>query len=356
MGDKPVTIQDVANLAQTSPSTVSNFLNGRIDRMRSGTRERIEFAMSELDYRPSQVARQLRTGQASILGLIIPSVANPFWGAFAQSVETAAHARGYQVFLCNGERDPEQEERYAEALWAYGVRGVIFGSSPLSLDHVLSFVKRGLRVVVFDREIGDVDLAVRDAIDSISVDNERGGWLATEHLLGLGHRRIGFLSGPLRTASRLKRLEGYRRALWEAGIEPDPRLVWQEAMDETFGDVEGFELGRLGARELLSRPDPCTAIFAINDMYALGAGAGVRDLGLRAPEDISIVGFDDIPFAEMADPPLTTVRQPFREMMGSVVSLLIDRLQGANDEPATHRTVEPELVVRASTAPPRQRQ
>ena len=353
MPTKPVTIQDVAILAQTSPSTVSNLLNGRVHRMRSETRERIEHAMNELDYRPSQVARQLRTGQAPILGLIIPSVANPFWGAFAQSVEAAARTRGYQVFLCDGERDPEQEQRYAESLWSHGVRGVIFGSSPLSLDHVLGFVKRGLRVVVFDRDIGDIDPTMRSAIDSISVDNECGGRIATEHLLDLGHRRIGFLSGPLRTASRLERLEGYRCALGKAGIAPDPGLIWQETANENFGDVEGFELGRLGARELLSGPAPCSALFAINDMYALGAYAGVRDLGLRVPEDVSIVGFDDIPFAEISQPPLTTVRQPFREMMGTVVALLIDRLQGANDEPAEHVTVMPELVLRASTAPPR---
>ena len=252
MPNKPVTIQDVAFLAQTSPSTVSNLLNGRVDRMRPDTRERIERAMDQLGYHPSQVARQLRTGQAPILGLIIPSVANPFWGSFAQFVEEAARAQGYQVLLCNGGRDPEREERYAESLWSHGVRGVIFGSSPLSLDHVLGFVERGLRVVVFDRDMRDVDRSKRDAIDNISIDNEMGGRLATNHLLGLGHRNIGFLSGPLRTASRLARLEGYRHALREEGVEPDHRLVWEGTTDHDFGDVEGFELGRYGAREILS--------------------------------------------------------------------------------------------------------
>ena len=353
MSHKPVTIQDVALLAQTSPSTVSNLLNGRVDRMRPETRERIEQAMDQLGYRPSQVARQLRTGQAPILGLIIPSVANPFWGSFAQYVEEAARAHGYQVLLCNGGRDPEREERYAESLWSHGVRGVIFGSSPLSLDHVLGFVDRGLRVVVFDRDMRDVDRATRAAIDSISVDNELGGRLATDHLLSLGHRRIGFLSGPLRTASRLERLEGYRRALRDAGVERDPGLVWEEAPNENYGDVEGFELGRWGARALLGDPNPPSALFTINDMYALGAYAGVRDLGLRVPEDVSIVGFDDIPMAEIAQPPLTTVHHPVREMIGTAVTLLIRRLRGANAEPAEHVTVAPALVLRASTAPPR---
>jgi DNA-binding LacI/PurR family transcriptional regulator len=353
MAAKPITIQDVALLAETSRSTVSNLLNGRVDRMGSDTRERIERAMNQLGYRPNQVARQLRTGQAPILGLIIPSVANPFWGSFAQSVEEAARYRGYQVLLCNGGREPGQEERYAESLWSHGVRGVIFGSSPLSLDHVLGFVERGLRVVAFDRDMRDVDRSTRAAIDSISVDNAMGGRLATEHLLGLGHRRIGFLSGPLRTASRLERLEGYRHALREAGVEPDPRLVWEEAASQNFGDVEGFEFGRYGARELLGGPAAPTALFTINDMYALGAYAGVRDLGLRVPEDVSIVGFDDIPIAEIAHPPLTTMRQPVQEMMRIAVTLLIDRLQGTYTEPSEHVTVTPELVLRASTAPPR---
>jgi DNA-binding LacI/PurR family transcriptional regulator len=323
MSNKPFTIQDVALLAQTSPSTVSNLLNGRVDRMRPDTRERIERAMNQLGYQPNQVARQLRTGQAPILGLI------------------------------NGGRDPEREERYAESLWSLGVRGVIFGSSPLSLDQVLGFVERGLRVVVFDRDMRDVDRSNRDAFDNISIDNERGGRLATDHLLGLGHRTIGFISGPLRTASRLARLEGYRRALREAGVAPDSHLVWDEAENQHFGDVEGFELGRSGARELLSGVAPPSALFTINDMYALGAYAGVRDLGLRVPEDVSIVGFDDISMAEIAQPPLTTIRHPVREMMQTAVGLLVGRLQGTYVEPAEHVTVAPELVLRASTAPPR---
>jgi DNA-binding LacI/PurR family transcriptional regulator len=206
--------------------------------------------------------------------------------------------------------------------------------------------------VVFDRDVRDVDSSKRDFIDNISIDNEMGGRLATDHLLGLGHRNIGFLSGPLHTASRLARLEGYRRASWEEGVEPGSRLIWEEAGNQHFGDVEGFELGRCGARELLGGVDPPSALFTINDMYALGAYAGVRDLGLRVPEDVSIVGFDDIPMAEIAQPPLTTIRQPVREMMETAVALLVGRLQGTYTELAEHMTVTPTLVLRASTARP----
>ena len=187
-------------------------------------------------------------------------------------------------------------------------------------------------------------------IDSISVDNALGARLATEHLLGLGHRRIGFLSGPLRTSSRLERLAGYRSALVAAGLEPRPDLVWEGLPSVGFGDVEGADFGRRAARELLGKAEPPTALFAINDMYALGAYAGARDLGLGVPDDVSIVGFDDIFMAEVAQPPLTTVRQPVEAMLHKTVTLLVDRLEGRRDGPADHTVVTPELVIRSSTA------
>ncbi|MBA2519907.1 MAG: LacI family DNA-binding transcriptional regulator, partial [Chloroflexia bacterium] len=235
MSNRVVTIEDVALLAQTSASTVSNVLNGRLDRMRPETRDRIERAMDQLGYTPNQVARQLKTGQVPIIGLVVPSVANPFWGTFAQAVEETARARGYQVLLGNSERDPTRERRYAESLFAHGIRGVIFGSSPLSLDHVSGLVDRGLSAVAFDREMRRGDARTRSVIDSITVDNVLGGSIATEHLTSLGHRRVGFLSGPLRTASRLDRLAGYRAALAAAGIAPVPALVWEGSPPHGFG-------------------------------------------------------------------------------------------------------------------------
>lgn len=347
-----MTIQEVAALAGTSTSTVSNLLNGRTGRMRPETRERIETAMAQLGYQTNHAARQLKTGQAPILGLVIPSVANPFWGAFVQAVEEAALARGYQVLLGNGGRDPKREQRYAESLWSHGVRGVIFGSSPLSLDHILRLVDRGLRVVIFDRRLLPGDAAAHARIDGISVDNRGGGYLATRHLLDLGHRRIGFISGPLKTSSRLERLEGYRNALIEAGIRHDPALVWEGTGYTGTGDVEGAEIGRDGAQALLSLDQPPTGLVTINDMYALGAYAGAFGLGRRVPNDISIIGFDDIVMAQIANPPLTTIRQPLDSMMRQAVNTLIDRLEGAGSDDAQIITVPSELVVRQSTAAP----
>lgn len=345
---KEATIHDVARLARVSPSTVSNLLNGRLDRMRPGTIERIQRAIDQLGYTPSQVARQLKTGHAPIIGLIVPSVANPFWGAFARSVEETALTHGYHVLLGNSERDPEREQLYAEEMWGQGIRGIIFGTSPLSVTHLLGLIQRGLCVVAFDRH------ALHDdniEIDSICIDNVEAARLATQHLLALGHRRIGFLSGPIRTVSRMDRLAGYTNALSDAGIKLDPQLIWEGSVSDTFGDIEGAELGRSGVREILSLDNRPSALIAINDMYAIGAYAGTRDLGLRIPQDLSITGFDDITLAQVIEPPLTTIRQPLQEMMHVAVERLIGRLE-KTAQPGTMRlTLTPELIVRRSTAP-----
>jgi DNA-binding LacI/PurR family transcriptional regulator len=345
-------IQDVARRAGVSASTVSNVLNGRHDRMRPETLARVRVAIEDLRYQPSFAARQLKTGRARILGLILPSVANPFWGVLAREIERAALSYGYKVMLCNAERNPLHERNYAETMLASGVQGVILGSSPLTFDHFANLARRGLLIAAFDRQarLGGADDLLAN---SVSVDNVHGGRLAARHLLELGHRRIGFISGPLRTASRLDRHRGFQEALAEAGVELDPRLTWQGAMISSFGDSEGTELGRAGARELLDRPDPPTALFAINDMYALGAFAGARDLGLEAPADVSIMGFDDIPFAEVAEPPLTTVRQPLPAMAQTVVTMLVSRLEATYAEATAHIMASPQLVIRASTAKPR---
>lgn len=349
MSSGKVSLRDVARHAGVSPSTVSNVLNGRVGRMRHETGERVRQAVRELGYAPNQLARQFRTGQVRTIGLIVPSVANPFWGFVALRVEQAASERNYQVLLCNAERDPAREARFAETLLDSGVRGLIFGSSPLSFDHLTTFAGRGLQVVAFDRSLPGAGSIV---VGSVQIDNVLAARLAISHLTGLGHTRIGFLSGPIRTVSRRERLAGYRQALEAAGIGFDPDLVWEGASVTAFGDAEGAELGRTGAHHLLSRHDRPTALFTINDMYAIGAYAGARDLGLRVPDDLSVLGFDDLPvLAEVAAPPLTTVRQPLPEMMRVATDQLIGRLEGERTGEPEHVTAAAELVVRRSTAP-----
>lgn len=344
---KKVTILDVARRADVSPSTVSNYLNGRTDRMRPETRDRIEQAIAELGYRPNPVARQLKTGYAPFIGLIVPSVANPFYGIFAHHVEAAAAAHGYQVLLGNSGRDPERERCYAEELFNYGVRGIVFGSSLADLSHLVDLIRRGLHIVAFDRSLQNSE---QTHIDGVGVDNKQAMHIATRHLLGLGHRRIAFVSGPIRTVSRHDRLAGYKEALLDVGIEPDPELIWQGEASRGYGDSDALQLGRQAAHELLSRADPPTAIVAINDMFALGVYSGARDLGFSIPDDLSVVGFDDIELAGIVEPPLTTIRHPVADIAAKAIELLVRRLAGDESFPHRYHMLPAQLVVRRSTA------
>lgn len=346
MGSEKVTIADVARLAKVSISSVSNVLNGHSKKMRESTRERIVQAITTLGYTPNLAARQLKTGHSPIIGLIVPSVANPFFGFFARQIEEVALENGYQVLLGNSDRNPDRERRYAEELWGYGVRGMIFGSSLAEIGHLESIINKGMHVVAFDRQNQEEDNVV---IDHIGVDNVQAMRLITKHLIALGHRRIGFISGPIRTVSRLARLKGYRTSLEEAGLPFADHLVWEGAATN-FGDAEMVQLGRQGAHTLLSVANPPSAIIAINDMYAFGVYAGARDLGLKIPDDVSVTGVDDIVLAEVAEPPLTTVQQPMGKIARLAVERLVTRLDGTCENQPEHHVLSPKLVVRKSTA------
>ncbi|MGI5213666.1 LacI family DNA-binding transcriptional regulator [Plantactinospora sp. CA-290183] len=346
-----VTIYQVAREAGVSPSTVSNLLNGRPGRMLPQTRERVEQAIVRLGYRPNRAARQLRTGRIQVIGLVVPSVANPFWGTFARHLEGAALAEGYHVLLCNSERDPDRERGYVEELWADGIRGVVLCSSLPSLSHVLPLIERGLGLVAFDRtaQVGDPASLV-----NISVDNVVGAELAARHLLELGHRRLAFVSGSLRSVNRKERFRGFAAALEEYGLSTADAIVWSGGPEERYGDLDVADLGRTAARELIRDDRPPTAVLAINDMCALGVSAGIRDAGLRVGEDISVVGFDDIVLADLAAPPLTTIRQPLPQMAAAAFAHLRSRIENGDDASAGRSLLmRPELVVRASSGPAR---
>ncbi|CAM3490483.1 LacI family DNA-binding transcriptional regulator [Occultella aeris] len=344
-----VTIQQVARAAGVSPSTVSNLLNGRIERMLPATKDRIDAAIAELGYRPNRAARQLRTGRTRTLGLVVPSVGNPFWGAFARELESAALARGYNLLLCNSERDPERERRYVEELWEDGVRGMVLCTSLPSLAHLAPTIERGLHLVTFDRPAQPDDPA---SVVSISINNPMGGYLAASHLIELGHRRLAFISGSLRSVNRTARYRGFCSALEAAGIDVDDMPSWPGMDAVPFGDVEAAEVGRRAAHELFSRADRPTAVVAINDMTALGVCRGLRDLDLRVGKDVSVVGFDDIVLADLYDPPLTTIRQPIAEMARLAVEEIIASETRSDTEAGRSVLLRPELVVRASSAPP----
>lgn len=343
-----VTIYQVAAEAGVSPSTVSNLLNGRHAKMQPETRERVESAIRKLGYRPNRAARQLRTGRVQTVGLIVPSVANPFWGTFARHFEAAALADGFYVLLCNSERDPVRERGYVEELWDDGIGGVVLCSSLPSLDHLRPVVERGLALVAFDRtaQPGDPSTVV-----NVGTDNVLGAQMSGSHLIELGHRRFGFVSGSIGSVNRSERYRGFRQALEAAGLPEDAITVSSAAATANFDDRDSAEMGRTAARELLDGEHPPTAIVAINDVCALGVCAGVRDAGLEVGRDVSVVGYDDIMLAQMAMPGLTTVRQPIAEMATGAFAKLREQTE-AETATAGHSVLHrPELVVRGSTGP-----
>jgi DNA-binding LacI/PurR family transcriptional regulator len=341
-------IRDVAAMADTSVSTVSNLLNGRPNRMRSDTVRRIEEAIERLGYKPNPSARSLKTGFTPAIGLLVPSVANPFHGAMAQSVEVAAQARGFQVLLGNSLRDATRERQCAQDFFAFGIRGVIATSSPFDLEHFNDLIGRGLSVVALDMVNRSAD--TERAMDSVSMNNHRAGYLATQHLIDLGHRRIGYVSGATPTMSRRDRLNGYKAALLAANIKLDPTLIAAGEGASGYDDVHAAEHGRAAALSLLTLPRPPTALVALNDMHAVGACAAVREIGAVVPDDVSVVGIDDINLAALLFPSLTTVRHPIDALSEAAVNLLVRRIEARERGPSRQIVFEPTLVVRGSTA------
>ncbi len=336
------TIEDVARHAGVSISTVSNVLNGREARMRPDTLSRVQHAIATLHFRPNQSARRLKTGHMPMIGLLVPSIANPFFGSLARWVEDAAIQRGYGVLLCNTQRSAEREQEYAQAFMAQGVQGVILGSSLQAQEHLVPLVQRGLAVVSFDRTAQHAELPV----DYVSLDNHRAGAIAAEHLLTLGHRHIAYVSAPLRSVNRNARMTGVRAACTSAGARIDVHIG-----DVAAGqaDMEMAELGREAGIELHAQGRAATGYVAMNDMLAIGLMAGLRQCGRRIPEDVSTIGIDDLFLGRYINPALSTVRQPMQEMATAAVDRVLARMKDIGEAP--HELVfVPELVVRESTA------
>ena len=330
MGERS-TIKDVARAAGVGVSTVSRVINGR-GYVSDPARERVLQAVTELHFEPSRAARTLTTGRSGTVALVLPDITNPFFPSIARGVEDAASAAGYAVVLCNTDNDPKQEARYIAMLREQRVDGVVLAAcAPTNRDYWVQFAER-VPLVLTDRRLADfVD-------DSIGVDNVAGGRLATRHLLGLGHRRIGLIGGPPDLSTSADRRLGYEEALREAGIDLDPGLVRP-------GDFR-YAAGYLRMRELLDQN--VTAVFAANDMMAVGAMRAVEDAGGRVPEDVAVVGFDDIPMASMVKPRLTTVAQPTYQMGVMAVGKLLRRLKGGPPEDPRQVVLELALVVRDS--------
>lgn len=338
------TIQDVAKLANVSVSTVSNVLNGREARMRPETLARVQQAIADLGFRPNQSARMLKTGHMPMIGLMVPTVANPYFGVLARWVEACALERGYGLLLCNTYRNPAHERQYAEALMAQGVRGVILGSALAAHEHLVPLVAQGLAAVSLDRA-SSTDGLLRDFV---SVDNRLAAAMAIEHLVALGHRDIAFISAPMQSMNRLARQEGAQAACDRAGAS---LYVYTGTSDGDYTETEMAELGARAAAAVHRDLHPqCTAFVGVNDMVAIGLLAGLRQAGVNVPEEVSVVGIDGIFLGEYVSPALTTVGQPMRALAAAAVDHVLTRMKEPGLPPQTS-IFPPALIERGSTGP-----
>ncbi len=340
------TIRDVARAANVSVSTVSHVLSGKRPTSVS-TRRRVEAAVARLGYRPNAVAQSLVWRRSFALGLVIPDIANPYFPALARGVEDGVRARGYTLVLGNSDYDMSREVAYLELLRARQLAGAIYcvgdEASSTTAELCRAAGAEGLPIVLVGSRT--------PGLTTVCADNRLGGRLAAEHLLALGHDALGLVSALPLDAAIMEREAGFRDALVGAG-----RLAPPAGIPTAYGDHQ-IVGGRRALAELLERAPGITAVFVLNDLMALGALDAARAVGRRVPQELSIVGFDDIPFAALASPPLTTVRQPIRQLGERAAELLLGLIDEARSPEARRRaepsavTLPTELVVRGSTAP-----
>lgn len=328
------TIYDVARSAGVSTSTVSHVLNGT-RHVSEDTKLRVHQAMAELHYRPNSLARGLVRQETQTLALIVADNANPFFAELARGMEDHGFVAGYNVILCNSDRSTEKELAYLDMLIAKRVDGIVYTTMSTQLDQLRPLLNNQIPLVLFEREF--------DEIDAVLLDNVHGGFTATQHLLDLGHRRIACICGPDAKTRSHARIRGYEQALTAAGVSIDPELI--QAGDWTC------ESGQKCAQQLLDLPVRPTAIFACNDLMAIGALTLLRERGVRVPEDVSVIGFDNIGFGAFTTPPLTTLATPITAIGQRLAQLLLGRISGQLPPEPQRIVVEGQIVVRGSTAP-----
>jgi LacI family transcriptional regulator len=339
---RPPTILDVASRAGVSKSTVSNVVRG-LPGVSEATRVRVRIAIDQLGYRPNVLARQLVQQRGSILGVVVGDLANPFFAEMAKSVERHAAARGYTAMFCNTEGDSQSELAGVETLLEYRVAGIVFlafsGDSRTmqeTLEHQVPVVFLSCKA-----DWGDV----------VSVDDIRGGMLGANHLIESGHRRIAYVSIPeLDDQSDVARWEGYGQALQQAGLGPPIRISWSPPSDRA--EVNGADRRLL---DVFTGPTRATAVVASNDVAAIALQEFADRVSLRVPQDLSIIGFDDVPMAGLARIALTTVAQPRDQLAKLGIATIADRIERKLKGPSSTTLVDVKLVTRSSTAPPSDR-
>jgi DNA-binding LacI/PurR family transcriptional regulator len=327
------TIYDIAKEANVSIATVSKVINSK-GKISAEKRKEVLQVMNRLNYQPSMIATALTGKQTFTLGLLVPDISNPYFAEMARAIEDQGHRTGYSVVICSTDNKDERVENYINLLLKKSVDGIIIGTGVDNQELILHLLNRKIPVALISREMPDIP------VHTVVVDDVLGGRLAAEHLLELGHTRIGVLAEDLKVISSRNRVRGFRQALREDG------LSFREE-DAIICDYQ-IGLGKQAALELLSSLNRPTALFCCNDLLAIGAIQAAKELGLRVPSELSIVGFDNTILATVTDPQLTTVAQPIEHMGKQAVNLLMQDLE--QYQTVKNRiVVQPELIVRQST-------
>ncbi len=338
---KKITIRDVAASAGVSVSTASRALHGR-GYASVETQQRVHDAARQLLYKPHAAARSLKLQRTNTIGLMIADIANPFYSYLAHGVLDCAKRLGCHVILCATDEDPDMEREYLELLMQQRVDGIIAVPTNHNLDSWREAMDLGAQLVLVDREVSGIHEA-----DVILVDNVKGAYDAVSYLVRLGHRRVGIISGPLSTTTGQGRLNGYNKALEEAQLPIDSNLI----QATTFKRESGFQ----STHVLLSLDNPPTALFATNNVLGEAAMFAIRERGLKVPEEISLIMFDDVPWTALTSPRVSVVAQPARNLGFVGMERLAQRLKEGNKTAPQKIVLQPELVLRESCAAPKAR-
>jgi LacI family transcriptional regulator len=336
----PATLRDVARSAGVHPGTASRALNPRTRSLvNEATATRVLDAARELGYRVNPIARSLKTNRSSSVGILIPDLTNPLFPPIVRGLEDRLRADGYSAMLANSDNDPEKEHQHFETMLDRHVEGFIMATAEREHPLIEEAIATHVPIVLVNRTVES------DVAFSVIGRDVAGAQLAVEHLIELGHTRIAHIGGPERFSTGIARHEGFVEGMRKHGLEPDPQLV-------RFGDAFVEDEGRRVFRELVESGQEFTAVFAGNDLLALGCYDVMYEEGISCPQDVSVIGYNDMPFIDKLRPPLTTIRVPHYEIGVKAAELLLERIQ---DPEAVPRTVlvDPELVVRGSTAPPK---
>lgn len=332
---RKITIKDIARMANVSHTTVSRALNNK-SRIKNETKEKILSIAEKLNYRPDFIARSLVMRRTKTLGLVITTIANPFYTELAQGIETTAIILGYNIILCSTNYDLSSEKKFIDMLRSKGVDGIIFTSAHMGDPNILELVEEGFPIILVNRRT--YHPMVREKVDYVGVDNNLGGFLAIEHLIKLGHKRIGVIGGSSESSVGFERLEGGKKALATYGLN----VIGDYFLEGDFLKGSGYH----GGKKFLKMSEPPTGVFATNDYMALGTYQAIVEEGIKVPEEIALIGFNDIEFTSMKGIELTTIGQKKYEMGALAVKTLVERVEGGKTGPPKEIILEPELIIR----------